>query len=104
MPKKKHLVVARNERTSKFGLQTSKGNVPFHMKTAKIIEDDGLASEIDTQYGLKGTGDVWVARDERLENQSAYHPDSVHKYFFGSSSAFRIGWERIFGKGDRNAC
>ena len=98
MPPRKYMVVARNERTSSDGLMTSKGNIPFNGKTAKLITDPGLASEIDTQYGLKGTGDVWMERDERAENVLAYHPDSIHRYFFGATRAFREGWERIFGK------
>jgi hypothetical protein len=99
VPKKKYLVVARNERTSQYGLETSKGNLPFHSKTARIVEDPNLASEIDTEYGLKGSGDVWVERDEMLENNSAYHPDGVHRYFFGPTRKFVEGWERIFGNG-----
>jgi hypothetical protein len=97
MPKRKYLVVARNTKTSEFGLETSQGNIPFHKKTARIVEDPGLASEIDTEYGIHGTGDVWVERDEMLENKSQYHPDNVHKYFFGATRLFREGWERIFG-------
>ncbi len=98
MPKKKHMIVARNTKTSEHGLMTSKGKIPFNMKTAKIIDDDSLANEIDSEYGLKGTGDVWVARDERLENQVNYHPDDTHKFFFGSSKKYAQEWERIFKK------
>ena len=96
MTKKKFLVVARNEQTSRDGLVTGKGVVPFHSKTARIVEDEALAKEIDTQYGLKGTGDVWVERDEMLENNIAYH-DGVHNFHFGSTRSFREGWERVFG-------
>jgi hypothetical protein len=92
------MVVARNTRTSEHGLETSKGNVPFHGKTAKMIDDPGLASEIDTQYGLKGTGDVWVERDERLENYVNYHSDGASTSFFGPTRAFSEAWERIFGE------
>ena len=100
--KRKYLVVSRNPKTSENGLMTSKGVIPFHGKTAKIIEDPGLASEIDTQYGLKGTGDVWMERDDRLEHEMSYHSrDRVHNFFFGPTKAFREGWERIFGIGDQ---
>jgi hypothetical protein len=101
MAKKKFLVVARNTKTSEQGLMTSKGNVPFHSKTAKIIEDPGLANEIDTEYGLKGKGDVWVERDDMLEHHSNYHSSNkVHNYFFGSNKAYREAWDDIFGGKD----
>ena len=92
------MVVARNTRTSENGLVTGKGNVDFHGKTAKIIEDPGLATEIDTQYGLKGTGDVWVARDEMYENKANYHDSSLqstHNYFFGPSKSFADAWDEL---------
>lgn len=31
------------------------------------MDDPAIAKEIDTQHGLKGSGDVWVAQDENLE-------------------------------------
>jgi hypothetical protein len=106
MPPKKFLVVARNTNTSENGLMTSKGNIHFHRKTAKIISDPVLASEIDVRYGVKGTGDVWVERDQRFEHASAYHDGmdanklntSTHHFFFGSTRSFREGWEKVFGK------
>jgi hypothetical protein len=103
MPKRKYLVVARNTQTSEHGLQTSKGHIPFHKKTAKMLDDPGLASEIDTEYGLKGTGDVWVERDERMENAVNYHDGvqtghAIHNFFFGPTRQYADAWERIFGK------
>lgn len=70
--------------------------------TAKTIDDPALASDIDKVYGLKGSGDVWVAQDERTENVVNYHPDGVHTYFFGSltSKRYRDNYDAIFGKKD----
>jgi hypothetical protein len=110
MPKKKFLVVSRNTKTSENGLMTGKGLVPFHNKTARMIDDEGLANEIDTHYGIHGTGDVWVERDPHYESTSNYHdgisPElghGVHKFFFGPTKAYSEAWERIFGKEHKNA-
>lgn len=65
--KKRYIIVPRTERVKEDGLQTGKGNVSFKGKTATWVDDASLAKEIDTQHGLKGSGDVWVEQDENLE-------------------------------------
>ena len=64
--KKRYIVVPRTEKAMTDGLATTKGRFGFGTKTARIV-DESLASEIDTQHGLKGSGDVWVHEDENLE-------------------------------------
>jgi hypothetical protein len=49
------------------GLRTGKGKLNFGKKTAQWVDDPAVAQEIDTTYGLKGSGDVWVEQDENLE-------------------------------------
>jgi len=63
--KKKFIVVPRTEKAVLDGLDTSKGKFGFGGKTARIV-DQSTANEIDSQHGLKGSGDVWVHEDENL--------------------------------------
>lgn len=65
--KKRFMVVPRTTGVQQTGIKTGKGQLTFGKKTAQWIDDPAVAKEIDTQYGLKGTGDVWVAQDENLE-------------------------------------
>ena len=65
--KKRYMVVPRSERIKESGLQTGKGKLSFGGKTATWVDDPAVANEINTQHGLKGSGDVWVAQDENLE-------------------------------------
>lgn len=67
MPKKRYMVVPRTEGVQKTGIKTGKGKLTFGEKTAQWVDDPAVAREIDAQYGLKGSGDVWVAQDENLE-------------------------------------
>lgn len=85
--KKRYIVVPRNQKAILDGLDTTKGKFEFGKKTARFI-DESMASEIDTQYGLKGTGDVWVERDENLEWHEHHDKNtdgrkvSIHHYTF----------------------
>lgn len=65
--KKRYMVVPRTESVKERGISTGKGKLTFGTKTAQWVDDPAIAKEIDTQHGLKGTGDVWVAQDENLE-------------------------------------
>jgi len=65
--KKRYMVVPRSTGIQQTGIKTGKGQLTFGKKTAQWIDDPAVAKEIDTQYGMKGTGDVWVAQDENLE-------------------------------------
>ena len=85
--KKRYIVVPRTEAAMNNGLATTKGNFSFGGKTARIV-DESLASEIDTQHGLKGSGDVWVERDENFEWHEHHDRDTdgrkvgIHHYTF----------------------
>jgi len=65
--KKRYIVVPRTEGAKERGITTGKGKLTFGDKTAAWVDDPAIAREIDTQHGLKGSGDVWVEQDENLE-------------------------------------
>lgn len=65
--KKRYMIVPRTEAAKEGGLVTGKGKLTFGTKSAAWVDDPTIAKEIDTQHGLKGSGDVWVAQDENLE-------------------------------------
>lgn len=86
--KKRYIVVPRTEDVKERGINTGKGRMTFGTKTAQWVDDPAVAQEIDTQYGKKGTGDVWVAQDENLE-WHAKHDEltdgkmkGIHNYTF----------------------
>jgi hypothetical protein len=96
--KKAYLVVPRNTQTAQNGLPTGKGILDFKGKTSMTICDESLANEVDSQHGLKNTGDVWVAEDQRGE--SFLRDDGpvgvgVHRYFWGASPRFANAWENF---------
>ena len=89
MPKKKrYMVVPRTPGIQQTGLKTGKGKLTFGEKTAQWVDDPAVAREIDTQYGMKGSGDVWVAQDENLEWHEHHDGNtdgrkvSIHHYTF----------------------
>ena len=65
--KKRYIVVPRTDAIKRSGIQTGKGKLTFGKNTAQWVDDPAIAREIDTQHGLKGSGDVWVEQDENLE-------------------------------------
>ena len=84
------------------GLATTKGNIGFGGKTQKILTDESLAREIDTEYGVNGgKRDVYVYEDDRLEWHDQHdkqtdgmnHDNGGHRYFFGPSAKFSAAWE-----------
>ena len=95
--KKAYLVMPRNTGIMQTGLKTAKGTLKFKKgKTHMMVSDEGLANEIDTQHGLKGTGDVWVAEDQRGESflrDDGPQGVGVHRYFWGASPAFSNAWD-----------
>jgi hypothetical protein len=86
--KKRFIVVPRTESVKETGIQTGKGKLTFGRKTAAWVDDPAIAREIDTQHGLKGSGDVWVEQDENLEWHEANDGETdgrklgIHKYTF----------------------
>lgn len=61
-----------------------------------MISDEALAKEVDTTYGLKGSGDVWVSEDERVGSflrDDARTGQGVHRYFWGASPRYSAAWE-----------
>lgn len=88
MAKKRYMVVPRTENVKQKGLTTGKGKLSFQGKTAAWVDDPAIAREIDTQHGLKGSGDVWVAEDENLgwhekhDGLTDGRKLGIHKYTF----------------------
>jgi hypothetical protein len=86
--KRRFIVVPRNTRTQMNGLQTGKRKLDFGKQTARWIDDPAEARDIDTRYGLKGSGDVWVEQDENLEwhakndNGTDGRMAGIHHYTF----------------------
>jgi hypothetical protein len=100
--KKRYIVVPRTERVKEAGLQTGKGKLTFGNKTAQWVDDPAIAREIDTQHGLKGSGDVWVEQDENLEWHEKHDAGTdgknvgIHHYTFsGVDMRTRGGNERV---------
>jgi hypothetical protein len=99
--KKRFVVKPRTPRVMENGLTTTKGNIGFNGKTQKIITDESVAREIDTEYGLGGKRDVFVYEDERLEWHDEHdkqtdgmnHDKGGHRYFFGPSQRFANAWD-----------
>jgi len=100
---KRFVVKPRNVRVAKQGLATAKGIIGFDGKTQKILTDESLAREIDTEHGLSGKRDVYVYEDERLEWHDANNKDTDgidrlsggHRYFFGTSANFSKAWDEF---------
>ena len=84
------------------GLDLGDKHIDFRGKTATYVRDRGIADEIENTYGLRGSGDVWTSQDERYES-SLRDEGGTHRFFFGSNSAFRRGWEKIFEKEKEDA-
>lgn len=113
MAKKVHryVVKPRTKKAMENGLKTTQGRVSFDGKTQKILTDPTLASEIDSQYGLKGkANDVYVYQDERLEWHDSNDKDTDgvdrlsggHRYFFANSSrSYQNNYDRIFRTGKK---
>lgn len=67
MKKQRFIVVPRNKSTQENGIKTEKRTLNFGRQTARWIDDPAEAREINSTYGVKGSGDVWVEQDENLE-------------------------------------
>lgn len=102
MKKRRYIVVPRTINAQKKGLRIGAGNMTFGRKTARWVDDPEVAREIDKEYGVKGSGDVWVAQDENLEwhekhdGQTDGRKRGVHHYTFGAmtSPAAQEFWKR----------
>jgi hypothetical protein len=102
MKKKRYIVVPRTDTVKKQGLATGKGKLTFGNQTAQWVDDPAIANEIDTQHGMKGSGDVWVAQDENLEWHERHdgmtdgRNKGIHNYTFaGVDIDTRGGNERV---------
>jgi len=96
--KKRYIVVPRTMNIMETGLKTGKRKINFDpKKTATWISDPAEAKEIDTQYGLKGSGDVWVEQDENLEWHEHHDGNtdgrkvSIHHYTFSGIDISNLG-------------
>lgn len=113
--KKRFIVVARTSGIQQTGLKTGKRHLKFGKQTAKWIDDPAEAAEINTTYGLKGSGDVWVEQDENLEWHDHHDGNTdgrmtgIHHYTFQGvdTSNFRTlrdngyVWVKVDGKQKR---
>lgn len=85
-------------------MQTGKGKLTFGKKTAQWVDDPAIAREIDTQHGLKGSGDVWVEQDENLEWHAANDEGTdgrnlgTHHYTFAKMGITLPPRESLIGK------
>ena len=97
MPKK-HVVMARTPEIMKDGIPTSQGHLHFGGKATALV-DASIANEIESEQGLKGTGEVWTHEDPRGNWMDRFKTLSGHKYFFGGhvSRRFRNNYRKIFG-------
>ena len=97
--KKAHLVMSRNAGVLETGIKTGKGTLKFQKgKTAMFVSDPELVKEIDQTSGLKGSGDVWVAQDERAESflrDDSAEGRGIHRYFWGASPKYANAWEEF---------
>lgn len=101
MAKKRFVVKPRTSRVMEKGLSTTKGTIGFGGKTQKIITDETVAREIDTEYGLHGKRDVYVYEDDRLEWHDSHeketdglnHDKGGHRYTFGPSRSYASAWD-----------
>lgn len=91
------MIVPRTQGVQSTGIKTGKGKLTFGKKTAQWVDDPAIAKEIDTQYGMKGTGDVWVAQDENLEWHERHdgmtdgRKKGIHNYTFAGVDMERKG-------------
>lgn len=98
--KKRYMVVPRTTGIQQTGIKTGKGQLTFGKKTAQWVDDPAVAREIDTQYGIKGTGDVWVAQDENLEWHEKHDGltdgkmKGIHNYTFAGVDMEKKGGNR----------
>ena len=104
MKKKRYIVVPRTTGIQQTGLKTGKGTLSFKGKTAMWV-DESVASEINTQHGLKGSGQVWVAQDENLEwhEKNDGQTDGrkilgIHKYTFAQNGTSLPDRKSLIGK------
>jgi hypothetical protein len=102
MKKKRYIVVPRTDEAKRRGIKTGKGNLTFGNKSAQWVDDPVIASEIENDYGKKGSMDVWVAQDENLEWHERHDGMTdgknagIHHYTFaGVDVATRGGNERV---------
>ena len=102
MKKKRYIVVPRTDAARVGGLKTGKGKLTFGKKTAQWVDDPAVAREIDHEYGMKGSADVWVAQDENLEWHEKHdgltdgRNMGIHHYTFtGVDIQARGGGERV---------
>ena len=103
MSNKRYMILPRTQGIMKQGVNVNGKIRSFKGKTAMYVKDKGEADEINQTVGMQGTTEVYVHEDERVSNfvrDGGIEGRGIHHFHFGSTSAFREGWERIFGKGE----
>lgn len=99
--KRRFVVKPRTTRAMENGLNTTQGTIGFGGKTQKILTDESVAREIDTEYGIGGKREVYVYEDERLEWHDSHdkqtdgmnHDKGGHRYRFGPSQSYAQAWD-----------
>jgi len=102
MPKR-YLVLPRTAKIMQEGVKVNGKVRSFKGKTAMYVKDKAEADEINQTVGMQGTTEVFVHEDERVSNfvrDDGVQGRGTHHYHWGSTSAFRQGWELIFGQGE----
>ena len=100
MPKR-YLVLPRTAKIMQEGVKVNGKVRSFKGKTAMYVKDKAEADKINQTVGMQGTTECYVHEDDkvgRFVRDGGAEGRGIHHLHFGSTSAFREGWERIFGK------
>ena len=101
MGNKRFMVVPRTPKIMKEGVKVNGKVRSFKGKTAMYVKDKAEADEINQTVGMQGTTEVFVHEDDKVERfvrDDGIQGRGLHHYHFGSTSRYRDGWEKIFGK------
>ncbi len=104
MRRKKHIVLARNEKIAAQGLELDGKKMNFHQGKAFWVEDEGKAMALQQKYPR----DVAVTLDQQYtwhannEQGNGTRMDNTHHYTFSGvdTSHFKV-WVEIKGKPKR---
>lgn len=105
MSNKRYMVLPRTQGIMKEGIKVNGKTRSFKGKTAMYVKDKGEADEINQTVGMKGTTEVYVHEDEKVERfvrDDAVQGRGIHHYHFGYNKNYADAWERIFNKENNN--
>ena len=84
--------MARNEHVLQNGLKLGNKTIDFKGQSSVHVDDD-IVSEVEKEYGLKGSGDVWTHEDPILNHTERYKADGIHSYIWGASPRYSKAWD-----------